>query len=206
MIYSLQHNFIFISNPKTGSTTIERLFKKYLKPHEYITSKDINMSKHARNYELRELPNYLTAKKFVFIRNPWERTYSWFTYLRGLDQESFDPEIGWENRSIYGLEGAVGNFKTFIHTAPEWVFSNNYMWCVNKFGQNDIYNIGTMENFAKDVCFMMNSIGISLTEDQIPHNNKSKKWMEYRERYNDEMREVVAEKFKLDIEIFKFEF
>lgn len=206
MIYSLKHNFIFISNPKTGSTTIEKLFKTCLNSNEYVTSRDLGMDKHVRNYELRELPNYLTAKKFVFIRNPWERTFSWFTYLRGRDQKDFPPEIGWDNRSIYGLEGAVGCFETFVHTAPGWVFANNYMWCINKFGQNDIHHIGTMENFTKDVRVMMKHIGIQLSVDQIPHDNKSVKWSEYKNKYNTSTKKIIAEKFKIDIDLFKFKF
>lgn len=92
MIISHRHKFIFIKTRKTAGTSIEAALASICGPDDIMTPpdpdkhKETGLKSHSgmadlcRIFQPGDAPlNYFT---FCFERNPWDKTVSWFHYLK----------------------------------------------------------------------------------------------------------------------------
>lgn len=183
--------FIFIHVSKTGGTSIEHA----LNPNVSLDNSSISevtgntkfRDKHwaARKY-LKEYPvEYKNFFTFSFVRNPWDRMLSNYKWLK-----------------LLGLIDC--SFREWIAN-PTWGFhaySYKKMVCDNN-GSIIVDYIGKFENLQQDFNTVCDKIGIP--QQQLPHKNKTKH-KHYTEYYDDETREIVAQKYAKDIEYFGYKF
>tara|TARA_B100002019_G_scaffold216392_1_gene188982 strand:- start:1022 stop:1555 length:534 start_codon:yes stop_codon:yes gene_type:complete len=123
--------------------------------------------------------------KFSFVRNPFDKIVSQYHY----------------NRSGFGLQNST--FKEYVKA---WYngkkISNSSQF--NLFYLDEKLDfIGRFENIQKDFDIICDKIGIP--KQELPHKNKSQH-KHYTEYYDDETREIVAEKYAKDIEYFGYKF
>jgi hypothetical protein len=118
---------------------------------------------------------------FTFVRNPWSKAVSEFFY----------------SKSINGYNGTFKNYLRKPRCQPDHMTPQ-----INFLNDNMNY-IGRFENFEEDFNTVCDKIGIP--RQQLPHENKSNH-KHYTEYYDDEAREIVAEKYAKDIEFFGYKF
>ena len=209
---------IFIEVPKTGSTSIRNIIGFPSKPHLDVnevkkklikTSFDdvvrINLGDNILSKTITKLtPKWIKKKygirlfnsfyKFGFVRNPWSRVVSLYLRNEGIQKKNemtFGEFVSWiENSS-----------DTSIHPSPK---KNQLDWFIDENGNVLVDYIGKFETLDKD--WQNISSQMSMV-DELPHENKNSKVNKhYTEYYNEYTKEIIREKFKIDIEYFKYDF
>lgn len=189
---SHEHKCIFIHPSRNGGKSIEKALFGVTpvfgsSDHRTLVDWQQKLGKKTFN-------NYF---KFVFVRNPWDRLVSIYHYV--LENYSFfyptDEKIRGDFRS----------FNAFITKCQPYLKRTKaqYNWLTNINENIGVDFIGRVENYEKDwkkVCEQLNIGDVCL-----PHLNKSshEKYWTY---YDEHLEEIVADKFKEDIELFDYKF
>jgi len=193
----LEHKCIFVHIPKAAGLSIGySLFGRHTGNHTTIAEYQIAFSK-------KEFKSFF---KFAFVRNPWDRVLSAFLYLKngGRNQADYnwsekylsqfnnfnDFVTGWLNRE---------NIEKGIHFKPQYEFVT-----LPTKQKHELDFIGYYENIVSDFNYVRNRLGIGKV---LEFNNKTEsKQNDYRFYYNDKRREIVADVYKEDIELFGYDF
>ena len=196
LLYNLSSNWAFIHIPKTGGTSINKVLESD-KNTEFLTSHD----------SIRLLPSN-DLFTFTFVRNPYSRLVSWWNYIQTEYQshrQNGIPDGGeyWKNL-CNEIVTKNKDFKSFVRAEnPLWFPRTSSEFISDKDENNLLDFIGRTENLQEDFDYICDKIGIPRQE--LPHKNKSKH-KSYTEYYDDETKQIVAEKYRKDIEYFKYEF
>ena len=217
---SHKHKFIFVEFPKTGTTTIENILKKY-SDVEQNYRKDSLCWKHARPKQIKELFEKENKKdewkhyfKFTFTRNPFDRMVSLWNYMhKSLEMykarcEEEGPD--WKPDYYHWIDDCqtittkCKTFKEYVKYTANWSPGINSVFAY-AFDEDEKFVdfIGRFENLQEDFDIACDKIGIE--RQKLPHKNRTKH-KHYTEYYDDETREIVAEKYAKDIECFGYKF
>jgi hypothetical protein len=134
-----------------------------------------------------------TYFKFGFVRNPWDRVVSLYERAEGLqfrNTMSFGEFVDWIQYSS----------STCIHPTP-----HRYQldWFVDPNGNVLADFIGRFERLDEDWAFVAQKLGIA---ERLPHRGANPRARHYTEYYTPRTRYVIANKFRVDIEHFGYEF
>ena len=199
MRISHKHKFVYIAPPKTGSTTLRWVLDPYsdVSGGEYDTEYYMHMNAAVfKKYFDKNMWNWYEYFKFAFVRNPWARAVSIYKYRRLASQNN--NQFG---RKSLRLLKQIKNFEEFVRKGISGIPC--YHWCFDASGNQLVDFIGKTENLQEDFNTVCDKIGIP--RQQLPHRNKTKH-KHYTEYYDDETREIVAEKCAKDIEHFGYKF
>jgi hypothetical protein len=193
-------NSIFVRIPKTAGHTI----KNFLLHNSNLEIKPI-LNQGYESYSGQKLKNkiqentWLESHKFTFVRNPFDRAVSSWKFG------------GWKPRYAWKC-----SFAEFVKRIQSWDLENPKTWnerswhccsqyahLINEDGDLLVDFIGRFENLQEDFNIVCDKIGIP--HQELPHHNKTKH-KHYTEYYDDETRQIVAEKYAKDIEYFNYEF
>ena len=191
---SHKHKFIFVAVPKTGTTTIVGCIKRNFDAIKLTLKGGITPNKHlslSQYYELfpKETLSYF---KFSFVRNPWSRVVSLYNRKEGTEMKNkmtFVEFVNW-------IELATD---TCTRPTPQ----KNMLDFFKIDNELNMDFIGKLENIQEDFDTVCDKIGIP--HQKLTHKNKNKH-KHYTEYYNEETKQIVAEKFAKDIEYFGYEF
>jgi len=201
MIISHTHKFVFVAVSKTGTTSLQSILREYndeVNPHKILKHprSQPNYRKHAPLYVIREVFNVDDYFSFCFVRNPWSRTVSRWHYTQKI-ASSEDTPYGDECRQQLLKCKTFKDYILYTNTCIQSRF------VLDKHGNNIVDFIGKFENLQQDFNKICDKIGIP--KHQLSHKNATKH-KHYTEYYDDETRQIVAEKYAKDIEMFGYEF
>jgi hypothetical protein len=220
MLISHSHQFIFFHVPKVAGLSIADALKDYVKEPEkfkvarppeksangepnpmYEMWKSLLLHAKARDAQ-KELSSEVFDKyyKFAFVRNPWDWQISMYHFIlqdsTNLLYKKVKPMSGFEEFLDW-----VINTKT-LNIYPKGATKLQKDILTDKEGHLLVDFVGRYETLARDfqsVCQKLN------LKTSLPHVHKSKH-KDYRSYYNDETKAIVAEHFKVDIELFGYTF
>jgi hypothetical protein len=200
MRISHKYKFVYIAPPKTGSETIREMLDQYSDVIGGPPGKSLPYT-HIKAYGLKKYFkennwNWDEYFKFSFARNPWNRVVSRYEYrkLRAKENTSFGRSSA---KMVRGK-----NFRKFLKKGTRG-FGACCDYFFDSHGNQLMDFIGKLENLQTDFNTICDNIGIP--RQQLPHRNKTKH-KHYSEYYDDETRQIVAEKYAKDIEYFGYEF
>ena len=141
--------------------------------------------------------------KFTFVRNPWDRLVSAFFFLKKSDLER-NRRFARRNLSTYNdFDSFVRQWVTrksvwrFTHFLPQ-----HHFICIDQ--RLGVDFVGFYENLAEDFAIVAKKIGrpTALCEE----NRLGGREKDYRQYYNDETRNIVAEAYAEDIALLGYSF
>jgi hypothetical protein len=196
-------NCIFVHIPKCAGISIESFFRK--SGSLYMEWDEVNKiwMQHATASQIKDLycQKYEDYFSFTFVRNPWCRTLSDYFWMK----RNLNLEDSFKNYLLL-----KGNFDTqrlrYPHLNKKGRGDHVIPQCdfiLNSNGEQMVDFIGKLENLEEDFNTICDKIGIP--RKQLPHKNKTKH-KHYTEYYDDETKQIVAEKYAKDIKYFGYKF
>lgn len=141
--------------------------------------------------------------KFTFVRNPWDRVVSAYTFLEkgGLnkwDKSFYEKELQHYNSFESFVRGwlKTENLMKHHHFRPQ----NHYI--IDKYNKISVDYIGYFELIEEDYAFIAQKIGINKSLKKQNAVNR----VDYKEFYNEETRGIVADVYSKDIELLNYNF
>jgi len=192
-VISHKHKFIFIHQRKCGGTSIQRALSRYTAdPKGFI---DGVLSPEFIRGDLSKYPDYFI---FTVSRNPWDRVVSGWKYL----QKTFPAHIERTFAKNLSLKETLLNLPQSGHDYRH-ITRNQIDILIDKSGKSILTDHIRFENLQEDFNIVCDKIGIP--RQQLPHVNKTNH-KHYTKYYDDETRELVAQKYARDIEYFGYKF
>ncbi len=181
---------VFVQVPKTASTSIRSIVGIPQKPHLNIIQLEEQFDSESVNLD-RTFSSYF---KFGFVRNPWDRVVSLYRRKEGVQKSqamSFEQFVRWiENSS-----------DTCIHPSKH---KYQLDWFKDSDGEIAANYIGKFESLNKDWAYISSVLGVT---NILPHKNSNSSCRKhYSEFYTPETRDIIGEKFIVDVNYFKYSF
>jgi len=201
LMISFQKRFLFVHVPKTAGNSIQSVLRDYSEDELVALRREqdgverfglrnskYKIKKHSTLAEYREAlgnEQFRSLYKFTCVRNPWDRMVSYY-FTPTQSTETWDRK---KFRRIISKAVSVADYLR-LHVRDNDPFENiNY--------------IMRFENLANDFRTVCAALDISPTT--LPQYNRSNR-EHYSKYYDDELRELVRERFAVEIERFSYVF
>lgn len=203
MRISHKYKIIFLSNPKTGSTSVRNILNKYSEIKSGITDTDL-----FHHLNARKAKEYLNEKNIdiwndyvsiTTIRNPYARAVSNYFYskpdINGTHfyEKDYNKETAFKMDFNSWLKNRIKKNGNIPGLIPYEEF------CCDEDGKQIIDFVIPIEKIDIELPPILSRLGIEL-KDKIPVVNKTNH-KDYQSYFNDESKQIIQEYYKKDIEI-----
>lgn len=207
VIISYRHRFIFFAVPKTGTHSVRRALRMHLGPEDLeqvglygarrFPFPELAAIRHG-HLSAREIAPVIGADlfgeffKFAFVRNPYARFVSYCAFM-GRESGRFEHE------PMRFMKHIVKNVRPVDHV----LYRPQSSLLVNAQGELAMDFIGrseTMQFSWDEVCAR---IGLPAT---ILDTVNTSSHGDYRQYYDEELRDLVGTLYRSDLDLFNYEF
>jgi len=231
MVISHKYKFVFVSVPKTATKSITDYLNNFSDIKGNSNDKQSPYNYHATAFQLltefkKQNWNWDEYVKFTVVRNPWDKLVSNYFYKQSeikkwkpLIKENTENKENhkwihqwnipviykeWtryfeQNKSFTESILNLNNPKVYkydeVYEYSHWIGIPEKVTILDKYIK--------MENIQEDFNIICDRIKIPRQELQHKNSSKHKHYTEY---YDDETKQIVAEKYAKDIEYFKYKF
>lgn len=206
-----KYKLVYIHIPKSAGSSIEMCIlpdgkkKTFDADHDIMHGWDDQINRYLHHLTLEEVvhhfPHLTDYYFFTFVRNPWARCVSSFFYFRGDVDSSFIDD---KNITIDSL---ISEFKHFLlNFSFEDDMSHSlsqHEFIINKKSSKQMNYIGKFESLQSDFNTVCTESGFP--QMKIPYSNGTTH-KHYTEYYDEEAKQIVADKYAKDIEHFGYKF
>jgi len=188
-----EHKCIFVHITKTAGTSVAKSLFNYL-PYHYTAIQ------YRVIYGTETFNDYY---KFAFVRNPWDRVYSAYRYLKAGGWNDDDKQ--WSEENLHGYPEfndfiidwlTPDNLNRHLHFKPQYEFL-----CDSK-DRILVDHIARFETLNEDFALIAEKLKLKTRLGK--HNLNPAKG--YQEIYTDKAIDIVAEVYKKDIDMFAYQF
>lgn len=207
MRLSYKHKFVYIAIGKSGSSSIRNALDKYSCIEYWGSDPEKSEYIHTNLRDVKKIFSFTDCEfdsyfKFSFVRNPWSRVVSYWNYINQCKisylKNNYHPYFG--PVCIKILKECEQDFSLFIKLW-NWHLPSFFDMLAEEDGTLLTNFVGKLENIQEDFNIVCDKIGIP--RQKLPHKNKTKH-KHYTEYYDEETRQIVAEKYAKDIEYFGY--
>ncbi|HGG60022.1 MAG TPA: sulfotransferase [Gammaproteobacteria bacterium] len=217
MLLSNRYQFLFVHIAKTGGTSVRAALNRLrwrdpYYPLMFICHRFSHLTKHRLGTKFPRHSKIIAARemlpaelferlfKFAFVRNPWDLQVSSFHHIR-RERPEFMNGIEDFNEFMRWKFDPERPYQYHIDTSLEW--QTDYL--VDLHGNKLVDFIGRTERLQQDFDQVCERIGIPPIA--LPSKRKATdRRPDYREYYEDDTAELVAQHFARDIEMLGYTF
>ncbi|MDO6461492.1 sulfotransferase family 2 domain-containing protein [Granulosicoccaceae sp. 1_MG-2023] len=199
-----EHGFVFIHIPKTGGNSIRNALCPGDGVYAHFTAdKYVESGVNLQRYFV-----------FTVARNPWDRFVSAYAYLNaggGISLDGSDLDLRFSEKYLRPYE-SFGDFVKALRDQPKfrrkvlaWPhFRPQYEFVYSSAGRSIVDYVAKFEKLADEYVYISKKLSLGETDGLKVINSSDRR--DYRSYYDDETRQIVAELYRKDIELFGYEF
>lgn len=189
-----KHQALFIHVPKSAGRSIVRgLF-------------DVKSVEHApaQWYQRLDREKFDRYFKFTFVRNPWDRAVSAYTYLEKGGSAASEEDRHWSRfvASFDSFDDFVCRWMTADNIMRNALFTPQTLFLQDEYGQVAMDFVGRFESLTGDFNSVAKRLGV---ESTLPHINQSRE-RPYQDFYSDRSKEIITRLYADDITNFHYSF
>ena len=212
-----RYRAIYIAIPKVACTSFKTAFAQLLGVSLERANGDPHRVRYPSPVPIDALQRFLYPGfyRFAFVRNPWDRLVSCY-------RDKINDEVGGYTEFTVrpGVANCLARFDAFQADMPfdafveavasipdseaDEHFRSQHTFVTNRKGMMTADFIGRYERLADD--FQIVRLSTGLPEIELPRLQAARKAAKYLEYYTPKTRELVAERYREDIEMFAYEF
>lgn len=203
MLISSQKKFIFVHNPKVAGSSIRGSLQKYQNRLLMKLYGGLAKSKHGDTYfghlsafQIKQISLpflFDTYYKFGFVRNPWDREVSTYTFILGLKSH---PDV--DLPKVQKL-----SFKEYLHWRINERYEPQKPFFYDHKGNLLVDFIGRFEDLAADFSVVKKRLTLD-TDLTFLNKSKKRKSKRFIDFYDEESLETVYDAFREDCDFFNY--